>query len=355
MSGSGPDDEVSLSVQLSETGVSGKVKGRTLAITQRWLGSMLAPHIARNERAAARERLIGSLERDVIKQIAPEALRQLISNPDAIDAVVAAAAPPGSFRKRENLGAVIVKTIEDLRLNPPSQAQQNVGSAEVEPEVADRLEQYASGATTEEVREKWGRVLAAEIRQPGTFSLKVLRIIDELDNKLPTMFEGFASDRLEQDIVPRCLSGKLDYDVQIALVDAGLIHDPGGSEAYQFRYYTQGTQLGPNGQEDVWVYNIELACVTIPREGAYGITEDGGQAPIMSHDGRPGLPNYLLTNAGQAITSILPPVDNAARYLTALRAKVPHARLWKRNSETSPWYEHDPLPTEPPAIDGEMV
>jgi hypothetical protein len=53
----------------------------------------------------------------------------------------------------------------------------------------NRFERFAEDASTDELRQRWGRVLSAEIRKPGTFSPKVLRIVDEIDQSTAAIFE----------------------------------------------------------------------------------------------------------------------------------------------------------------------
>ncbi|WP_240230032.1 DUF2806 domain-containing protein [Devosia lacusdianchii] len=324
--------------------MTGKAKGRALSVVQRWFGSALAPVIARNNRLAARERLLSSLEQEALKDLGAQAIDKLRSNPDAIDAVLDAIAPPGTTRKIDNTGAVFEKAIEDLRLNPPSDTQASSGAEEIAPEIADRLEHYASGASTDEVRERWGRVLAAEIRQPGTFSLKVLRIIDEIDDDLPQIFEEFAVNRFDNGSIPRCLSGRIKYSDQIHLVDAGLLHDPGtGGSSFPMRVW--GSVELSNG-DPVWAYEAGNSYFTIPREGSYSVEFHNSEQPIVSEKGLPATPSYILTTAGLAIGKILPPVDNARPYLAALRNVIPGARLWVRHDGKEKWAEVDPLPAD---------
>lgn len=348
MTKSGPDDEVSFGVELTQTGITGKAKGRALAMFQRWLGSALAPAIARNNRVAARERFLGALEQKAMQQMGPEALKRLSEDEGVVDDLIGALSLPGTDRKIENKGAVFGKAVEDLRLNPPTEQQSASGASEITPEVADRLEQYASGATREEVRERWGRVVAAEIRQPGTFSLKVLRIIDELDEALPILFEKVAEHRIGNH-VPRCLSGELRYGDEIDLVDAGLLHDPGSGGAFQLRLWESSTYLN----QEVWRHRNDDMFLTIKRDGPFSIPADGSSlisaenlssAPLLAEKEKPAIPIYLFTSAGYAITSILPPVDNSIRYLKLLRGVVPQTRLYRLRD--SQWVEQEPVPKE---------
>jgi hypothetical protein len=43
-------------------------------------------------------------------------------------------------------------------------------------EFLERFERYAQEASTKKLRQKWRRALSSEIREPGRFSLRVLRI-----------------------------------------------------------------------------------------------------------------------------------------------------------------------------------
>jgi len=350
MSEIGPDDEVSLSLELKENGLEGKVKGRALSIFQRWLGPKFAVSIVKNERAAAREKVLGALEQRALKQLGTAALENLKGDPTVLDGLIEALQLPDAKRKIENKSAVFEDAIEELSLRPPTDRESAEGPAELTPEIADRLEMYASGATTDEVRKRWGRVVAAEIRTPGTFSLKVLRIIDELDDKLPALFERLASARIHDDCVPRCLAPELSYTETIDLVDAGLIHDPGSGGAFQLRYFTTGTEHG----SDAWLFPIGEGdtYVTLPRTGTFAVAGLNSSDPLIANEGKPAVPSYLLTSAGSAIVSILPPVENGSSLLSKIRDKCPEARMWSKSGEDR-WLELSPVPdtTEAPALE----
>src|SRR5688500_17189856 len=109
MSNSGPDDELSFGLETTGTGVTGKAKGRALAIFHRWLDSALALSIARNDRKAARERAIGVIERKALRQVGTQMLEQLPSDTGAVDALRDVLALPGTDRRHVNTGAVFEK------------------------------------------------------------------------------------------------------------------------------------------------------------------------------------------------------------------------------------------------------
>ena len=67
--------------------------------------------------------------------------------------------------------------------------------ARFNPDWLDFFGDYAEKANAEAVRDLWGRVLAGEIRRPGTFSLYTLRILAELDQQVARWFEEEAQFR----------------------------------------------------------------------------------------------------------------------------------------------------------------
>jgi Protein of unknown function (DUF2806) len=75
----------------------------------------------------------------------------------------------------------MVEAIEHLRHDGISASDAETGPSELSEEFMTRFETYAEGASTEDLRQRWGRILAREVKKPGTFSLKALRVIDELE------------------------------------------------------------------------------------------------------------------------------------------------------------------------------
>lgn len=53
------------------------------------------------------------------------------------------------------------------------------------------FERHAEEATSERMQLLWARILAGEIRQPKSFSLKTLRFVAELDQPIAQLFEKY--------------------------------------------------------------------------------------------------------------------------------------------------------------------
>ena len=54
-------------------------------------------------------------------------------------------------------------------------------------------EDVARHKSSEDLQILFGRILAGEIRKPGTFSIRTLRLLDEIDQKIAVLFRRFCS------------------------------------------------------------------------------------------------------------------------------------------------------------------
>lgn len=201
-------------------------------------------------------------------------------------------------REQDNSDGVLKEALEDLSTNPPDDASA-ANDSQLTEEFLGRLESYSAAASTDELRKRWGRVLAAEVRKPGTFSGKVLRVVDELDSVTALQFEEIAKHRIGR-VLPKALVGKLAYNIRTNLVLAELLIEPGISG--QVRYYM-------DAKDSV---GLDLKMAGFPGVGAVAFsssatvsTGSGDEDALTFDDSKPGIPCYLLTEVGEALASIL--------------------------------------------------
>ncbi len=174
-------NEVHLSAELTETGVKAAAKSRALSSFDRLVGSFADVGSAYFEGVSGRLRARAEGERQLIEAVAKYGVERI-----GADHEFAHRALENHFKKiaqqQINKDAVVSVALDDLRDQPPSDEAANTGPNELDEEFLSRFEMYAEGASTEQLRERWGRILAGEIRKPGTFGPRVLRITDELDS-----------------------------------------------------------------------------------------------------------------------------------------------------------------------------
>ena len=204
------------------------------------------------------------------------------------------------------------EALEDLSSNPPDEAS-SANQSELSEEFLDRFEDYSAAASTDELRKRWGRVLASEIRRPGTASRKVLRLIDELNSKVALQFESISKYRIGK-MLPKALVVEIDFVVKTNLFNSGLIVDSGVGD--QVMYFSEIEDS--KGGELLSLSFGGVGALSIPRDSKIAkITEVSALTTVR---GQLGVPCYVLTDEGEAISNILPDLQQEA--LAAYAEKI---------------------------------
>ncbi|MGY0573568.1 DUF2806 domain-containing protein [Bradyrhizobium sp. RDM12] len=306
------DKTTSVSVELTETGVKAKAKSRFVAAVDRFGGNLIEIVNAPMERRITRQRAISAGEVKLVEAVTEFGIEKLKCDPEFAERT-AEKFFTRLFEKQANKDRVLIEALEDLRHSPPTDEASAAGEDQLAEEFIDRLETYAEGASTAKLQQKWGRVLSSEVRKPGTFSPKVLRIVDEIETDTANLFERVCGSRI-RDYLPKCLIGELPFQELSPLVMAGLLIDP-GMAGHIVRYDTQTTAAG----KEFWVIMDDGQALSIPKTFTPP-NSPMGIVPIGSEDGRPVVPVYLLTDAGKAIATIF--ANSASNAFSEYSAKV---------------------------------
>jgi hypothetical protein len=293
------DRETSVSVELTEAGVKAKAQSRFVAAVDRLGGNLMELVNAPMERRIVRERTIAASEAELIAAVTKFGIEKLHSDPVFAERV-AERHFTRVFEKQHNKDGVLREALEDLRHDKSAEVR---AERPLDGEFLDRLGYHAEGASSEQLRQKWGRVLSAEIRRPGTFSAKAMRIVDELDAETARLFEDFCTQTF-RTVAPKCLTGKLRFEDLKRFVSAGLVVDPGGIGHVALFF---GVQSGDG--KDLWILDLgDGRSVSIPKETPLGFMMDlEFTGPVQAHNSVVAVPAYLLTDVGGAIASIFPP------------------------------------------------
>lgn len=291
------DDQVSVSVDLTPTGVNAKANSRFLSALDKLGGNLVDFGNAWLEAPTARKRAKTAGEVKLIEAVAQYGVDRA-SNDEAF----AERALANHFRKigarQANKDAVLAEALEDLRNDPPSEESANSGPEFLNEQFIVRLESYAETASTDDLRQRWGKVLASEVRAPGSFSPKVLRAVDELDFATAALFERVCASRLAQ-VIPKPVSGELSFDEAVRLRSAELIVEPGLGQLRRFSESSSGDGtvfwLAAFDNYGLGFEKSDGAPPTFNRKG-----------PLTSSDGAPAIPVYVLTEVGYTISRILP-------------------------------------------------
>jgi hypothetical protein len=241
------DKTTSIGAELTEAGVKLNAKSRAIAAADRLLGNLVDYVNLPVERRNVEERTKIEASRQLLEAMRDHAVSRIKSDPEFADRAVRNYLDRLMVRQ-ENKDGVVRHAIEDLRRDPTSSEEAGPG---LDPLFMNKIERHAEDATTEQLREKWGHVLAAEIRKPGTFSPKVLRVVDELDSEIALGFEQLCRSRLA-NMVPLCLTEELPVHTVAQFVEAGLLVERpvwAGSECSGWSILTTGAAFGSTRSE----------------------------------------------------------------------------------------------------------
>lgn len=290
-------NEISVSAELTPTGVKAAAKSRILSAIDRIVGGAIDRFTPKLEGPAALARSNNAREVRINDALTDKMVEMIHADPALAERALERHL--GSIgRRQENKEAVVALALEDLTNSPPSEEQNDAGPEALDETFLNRLERFAEDATSEQLRERWGRVLAAEIRRPGTFSAKVMRVVDELDASTALLFETVCQFRVG-NVLPTSLLPEIPFIDQKRLVAADLIFDPGLGQA----------RIGSNTEDKAGTslrivpfgkYNF---AVVADETLALGASE---ASVVNDHEGKPAVAVWILTDAGHAVSSILP-------------------------------------------------
>lgn len=178
--------EVAVSAKLDENGVSLRAKSRAVAALDRLVGSLLDAPAAFFEGVAQKRRLRDEIN-ERLKQAQLELAERQVKKRadlggDLVDSVLRDQA-----RKQINAAGVAIEAVEALKALPapddtPSLDDQSADQA-IDDDWLNQFARYAEDASSDQLQQIWGRVLAGEIHKPGSFSRHTLRFIAELDRE----------------------------------------------------------------------------------------------------------------------------------------------------------------------------
>lgn len=318
------DRETSVSIDLTTTGVKAKAKSRFVAAVDRLGGNIFELMNGPLERKILRDRAVAAGEVELIRSVTNYGVEKLKHDPDFAERS-AERYYKRIFEKQTNKDGVLLEALEDLRHEPASENESETGGDEIDDQVLSRIESFAEEASTEALRQKWGRVLSTEVKKPGTFSIKVLRIVDEISPDTAALFERLCESHIG-DAAPKCLSGILPFGEITKLVTSGLVLDPGITG--HIKHYKE---VSSNSGAKIWVLYGPDVAVSIPVDSRIPnfMGDSSDKSAVMMVEKSPVMPVYLFTDAGISISSMFSAKrkPNFARYVEEVRKALPEVNV----------------------------
>lgn len=280
-------NEVNLDVSLSEKGVSGKAKLRSLAAFDRLLGSLMDIPTSLLETVANRVRAKSRQEVSLI-DAEGTVTQDILENDNDISRLVAENYIQKQLGLVANKASVVRKSIEHLASadsNDSETGDQASKDARLDDDWLNHFERYAEQASTERMRDLWARVLAGEIRKPQSFSLVTLRFMSELDKDIAALFESATEYRITEGFILKPDDSELVGERLLNLhflEEVGLLHNVSTGFRLPMKAGADGT------------YHL--------RQGKF-ILRVGIESEI-------GLSLIRITRIGREIVNVLPPPND---------------------------------------------
>ncbi|MCA2408404.1 DUF2806 domain-containing protein [Rhizobium leguminosarum] len=293
------DGGVGVDLSWSGQGFSAKFQSRLLSAVDRLLGRKVDQVDLDGERKLALHQALTNSQLTLVSAATKALEEEIRNNPELAKRMLSVV---GRAEKQiNNIEASLVLAIEDLQNHSPVKSEPADAPEALDAELLNRWEQYASGATSEVVREKWGRVLSSEIRDPGTFSLKILRIIDELDQKTALLFQRVCELKIGSWIPQLTAMAEFSKSELSELEQAELIlnTETPGSVTFAIVKDGEGTPWWALNVGPVGIVVRQFPMPTIITHDRFSLD------PIRSRDGNLNLNVFPFSQVGSALAGIL--------------------------------------------------
>jgi hypothetical protein len=187
------DGEVALRAKVDQTGLTVAGKSRALAAADQLLGGLIGIPGGWIEGIRRRNELRRGAQEQFLETDIAAAMQQVEGLSDLGQATMRRLLHD-EYHKQENRASVWIAAEENLALPPPEKAEdKEAGESEpvvdINPDWLNRFTSFAQDVSTEELQGVWGRLLAGEIRRPGSFSISSLRVLAELDAEVARSFD----------------------------------------------------------------------------------------------------------------------------------------------------------------------
>ncbi len=288
------ENVIGVDVGWSLTGIKARLKSRLLGSVDQSLADKMARANVEDRRVVASETEREKARSALLDAAVVSLADQLRNDPTAASAFLNRAIPD-LIERRVNYETVVEQAAAEIeQLTPPETTDYNTEQPDhLSGDFMSRFRSFAERASEEAVRQRWAKVLATEVAQPGTFSPKVLRAIDEIDPEVAAAFSRFATHRVVT-LVPRALTlGCANYIE--AFAEEGLISVTGGGHSIQ-------TQIVNIEGAAYFLFNIDAFLIAIDTQAPIEAASD--VALLAKGLKQPRIPVYKLTQLGIALASL---------------------------------------------------
>ena len=256
-----------------DTTIPASIRRNALKAFDRLCSALIDVPVGALERRSAEKRAESEARIKIIRENADQIAQQMKVDPEYaqiavnkygqkilreqvnLDNISAIAA--NELREDELNNSVNQSTSKPNKARSADSSNQEANSSEkkvIDDNWLNNFETQARQVSTEDMQLRFGRILAGEIRQPGLYSIKAVKLFGELDQNIAALFKKFCS----------------------ACVVVGVSGIPNGEQVFDARVSSLGGSLGSNALSK---YGLGLDQLNILKE--YSLITSGD---IPLHD-----------------------------------------------------------------------
>lgn len=220
------DSEISGAITITEKSIEAKLKTRTTSALDRLCGSAFDYVNLKLEKRNSKERALIAAERAIIESAGKSVVDHIGTDPEYADRMIENHLR-GIAQRQQNKDAIGQIAYDELKQLPlPDGTSMEDAPDSIDEDWLNRFEAIAETASTERMRQLFGKILSGEIRRPDAFSLTTLRVASELSQRTAQLFQELVVVRIDDTIVE--FDVERDFGKFLDLEVAGLVNFDAG-------------------------------------------------------------------------------------------------------------------------------
>ena len=128
----------------------------------------------------------------LIETSADQIAAQMQTNPEYARAAVAKFGQK-ILRERANIDQIVQIAAEELKSEPLSNEPEQPEASSISDDWLNVFETEAAPMTSEQMKKLFGKILSGEIRRPQSYSIKTIRLVAQVDNRVAALFRLLCS------------------------------------------------------------------------------------------------------------------------------------------------------------------
>lgn len=160
------------------------------------------------------------------------------------------------IREQLNLDAISAIAVDELRADEPASSTNQHANNDEEKTINDdwlnTFEEEGRQKSTKEMQLLFGRILAGEIRKPGSYSIRAVKILGELDQNTAVLFKKLCSICVVQERAVEIRDDRLVQVINVPLLDGNsgstcaILDIPDAKQVFDVRVPSLGGNPGSN-------------------------------------------------------------------------------------------------------------